>query len=89
MDRRGFLKNLFKMATYGPIAELADTLSEDPNIDKRSGRGTQIVRRTYQRTVMTLPLLGFGMMRLPEKNGEIDQPAAEAMIAYALEHGCN
>lgn len=89
MDRRDFLKNLFKAAVYSSVSGLADTLTEDPNTDKRSGKGTQIVRRTYKSTGITLPLLGFGLMRLPEKESGIDLPAAEAMIESALEHGCN
>ncbi|MBO4632036.1 MAG: aldo/keto reductase [Lentisphaeria bacterium] len=28
-------------------------------------------------------------MRLPEQNGKIDLPAAETMVALAMEHGCN
>ena len=89
MERRDFLKNLFKVAAYSQVAGLADTWQEDINADKHSGKGEQITRRPYKRTGLTLPLLGFGMMRLPEKNGEIDLDAASAMVGKALEHGCN
>lgn len=37
----------------------------------------------------TLSLLGFGAMRLPEKDGEIDVPQVEKMVAMALENGVN
>ncbi len=36
-----------------------------------------------------LSLLGFGAMRLPETNGEIDVAQVEKMVAYAMEHGVN
>ena len=89
MERRDFLKNLFKVAAYSQLAGLADTLQDDVNADKLSGKGEQVIRRPYKRTGLTLPLLGFGTMRLPEKNGGIDLDAASAMIDKALDHGCN
>ena len=91
MDRRSFLKNLFKVAAYSPAAGLTDFPEERPvrEADKRSGRGLQITRRAYKQTGLTLPLLGFGAMRLPEREGKIDFSASEAMIEKALEHGCN
>lgn len=89
MERRDFLKNLFKVAAYSQLAGLADTLQDDINADKSSGEGVQITRRPYRQTGMTLPLLGFGTMRLPEKDGKIDFAAAELLIWRALDHGCN
>ena len=89
MDRRDFLKNLFKVAAYSQVAGFADDLDDDWDADKRSGQGSQIIRRPYKQTSMTLPLLGFGTMRLPEKDGQIDQQQAEFMLGRALDHGCN
>lgn len=37
----------------------------------------------------TLPLLGFGMMRLPESDGKIDRAAAAVMVEKAMTAGCN
>ena len=88
MERRDFLKNLFKVAAYSQIAGLADTLQEDVNADKRSGKGVQITRRPYRQTGMTLPLLGFGAMRLPGKNGKIDL-AAPRLVVHNLIRGTN
>ncbi len=51
--------------------------------------GLQVSRRAYRDTDMTLPRLGFGMMRLPQKDGRIDVAAAEAMVAKAMAAGCN
>jgi len=36
-----------------------------------------------------LSLLGFGCMRLPEKDGQIDVAQVEKMTAYAIGHGVN
>ena len=49
----------------------------------------QVTRRPYRGTDLTLPLLGFGLMRLPQKGGRIDRPIAEAMVAQAMSAGCN
>ena len=49
----------------------------------------QVTRRQYKNTDMTMPLLGFGLMRLPKKDDKIDYGAAEAMVAKAMAAGCN
>jgi len=49
----------------------------------------QVTRRPYRNTEMTMPLLGFGLMRLPQKDGKIDDATAEKMVAKAFEAGCN
>ena len=36
-----------------------------------------------------LSALGFGCMRLPEKDGAVDAPLVEKMTAYAIENGVN
>ena len=36
-----------------------------------------------------LSLLGFGAMRLPEKDGAVDESMVEQMVRYAIEHGVN
>ena len=36
-----------------------------------------------------LSLLGFGAMRLPEKDGQIDQEQVAEMVRYGIEHGVN
>ncbi len=36
-----------------------------------------------------LSLLGFGAMRLPEKDGAVDEALVEKMVAYAMERGVN
>lgn len=39
--------------------------------------------------VMDMPKLGFGMMRLPEKDGEIDLPQVCSMVDAYMEQGMN
>ena len=36
-----------------------------------------------------LSLLGFGCMRLPEKDGKVDVEQVEKMAAYGIGHGVN
>lgn len=36
-----------------------------------------------------LSLLGFGCMRLPEKDGQVDVEQVEEMVAYGMAHGIN
>ena len=50
---------------------------------------TQVTRRPYRNMDMTMPRLGFGMMRLPEKDGKVDEETAEKMVAKAMAAGCN
>jgi len=52
----------------------------------------QVTRRRCKNTGTTVPLLGFGLMRLPqarEDSQDIDYAAAEKMVATAIAHGCN
>ena len=52
-------------------------------------KGLKVTRRPYRNTDMTMPLLGFGLMRLPQKDGKVDYATAEKMVAKAMEAGCN
>ena len=41
---------------------------------------------------LTLPLLGFGAMRLPllaDGSGRVDEARTRDMVAYAMQHGLN
>lgn len=90
MNRREFLKSTLTVAALGSVAHLAGAAENSVNIDKRTGEtGPQVTRRPYKNTGMTLPLLGFGLMRLPQKAGKVDYPIAEAMVARAMKAGCN
>ncbi len=52
-------------------------------------KGLEVTRRPYRNTDMTMPLLGFGLMRLPQKDDRIDDETAERMVAKAMAAGCN
>ena len=90
MNRREFLKSALTVAALAPVTRIVakeGSSSNNGNFPEESDR--QITRRRYKDTGMTLPLLGFGLMRLPQKNGKVDYPTAEAMVAKAMKAGCN
>lgn len=45
--------------------------------------------REIEKTGDMISILGFGCMRLPEKNGRIDKNSATEQIHYAIDHGVN
>lgn len=92
MKRREFIKTSLTAAALAvPVVQLA--AKEGPDGDKSSeGTGAQIARRRYRDTAMTVPLLGYGMMRMPRLSPErpdIDYATAERQIARAMEVGLN
>lgn len=91
MNRRDFLKNAFALAAFAPLLRLG--ANEPMKTDEAASPSkARVVRRRYKNTDLTLPLLGFGMMRLPRISPEkpdIDYAVAEQQIARALEAGCN
>lgn len=56
---------------------------------KNNENNLQVTRRFYKNTSISLPLLGFGLMRLPQKDGKIDYETAETMVDQAMQAGCN
>lgn len=89
MDRRDFLKSALTVAALGSVARLA---GQEAGMDRgrpSNGAETQVTRRRYKDTDMTLPLLGFGLMRLPEKDGKVDRATAQTMVDRAMAAGCN
>ena len=92
MNRREFLKGTLTAAALAPIAKLAAKAGADGNKSSDLAKGPQVTRRQYRNTKLTLPMLGFGMMRLPTLgpgNPEIDYATVEKQIARALEAGVN
>ena len=92
MNRREFLKGTLTAAALAPVAKLAAKAGADGNKTSDLAKGPQVTRRRYKDTSLTLPMLGFGMMRLPTLgpgNPEIDYATVEKQIARALEAGVN
>ena len=92
MNRRDFLKSALTLAALAPLTRLAGKAGADGDKSSDLIKGGQVTRRSYRGTGLTLPLLGFGMMRLPRLNPrapEIDLVEAEKMFRTALEAGVN
>ena len=92
MDRRDFLKSALTLAALAPLAKLHGKAGADGDKSSDIVAGPGVTRRPYKNTAMTLPLLGFGCMRLPRlspDNPEIDAATAAKMIEMAMKAGCN
>ena len=83
MNRREFLKTAFTLAALAPLMRLSAREGADGDKIPDAAAGPQVTRRRYRDTNLTLPLLGFGCMRLPTVSGgpEIDHDVARKMIA--------
>ena len=91
MQRRNFLKGLLAVSLLAPIAKL--TAKSSKSADKKSENSSEPVKIS-SRTIngITVPLLGFGTMRLPRKTkGEpaIDYDETRKLFARAIECGVN
>ena len=79
MNRREFIKGAAALTTLAAVSRLAaqtgvapaDAKSSEPA--KEGEASKKVSRRKYKKTDLTVPLLGYGMMRLPTKNGKIDR----------------
>ena len=92
MNRRDFLKSALTFAALAPLARLQAKAGADGDKSSDIVSGPGVTRRRYKNTAMTLPLLGFGCMRLPRLSP--DQPAIDAntaakMVDMAMRAGCN
>ena len=92
MDRRDFLKSALALAALAPLAKLHAKAGADGDKSSDVVSEPGVTRRRYKETAMTLPLLGFGCMRLPRLSPdkpEIDFDTAAKMIDMAMKAGCN
>lgn len=94
INRRDFLKSALTVAALAPIVRLAaeEGAGEAPGKEQPPGKTADglVSRRRYKNSDLTLPLLGFGMMRLPRtKDGQIDKQTAQKMIDQAMAAGLN
>ena len=88
MNRRDFIKSALTVATLAPLAKVASAAEKGGLMDNTE-KEMKVTRRPYRNTDMTMPLLGFGLMRLPQKDGKVDYATAEKMVAKAMAAGCN
>jgi len=87
MDRREFLKDILLMTAIAPAGAVFAAAADREKGEKAM---PEISRRKFKD--FTLPLLGFGMMRLPRiKAGEpeIDLKSAAALFDRAMKSGIN
>lgn len=92
MNRREFLKSALTLAALSPFAKLYAKEGADGNKISEIAEGIQVTRRQYKNTSQMLPLLGFGLMRLPRiepEKPEIDYNIAKKMIDRAMKAGLN
>ena len=92
MNRRDFLKSALAVAALAPATRLAAKAGMDGDKVSDVIQGAQVTRRRYKNTRLTVPLLGFGCMRLPTLSPDqpqIDYATAGKMIARAMKAGCN
>ena len=85
MDRRDFLKRLLTLAAFAPVSKVTTAIAA-PAVQDEPGK---VSRRRYKNTDLTVPMLGYGMMRLPRLNGEIDIDTVKKQVAIAMKHGVN
>ena len=91
LSRREFLKRLgltsaVAMVEFSPLSALTDNKLAKPN---EPSANNMMTYRVHRNTGDKISLLGYGMMRLPFKDRQIDQELVNAEVKYALEHGVN
>ncbi len=83
MSRREFLRRL----GIGAGSAMALMALEPVNVfaqDKKKAKANRMTYRVQHGSGEQISLLGFGMMRLPNNQEEVDQ-----LVDYAIEHGVN
>ena len=64
-------------------------LDRDAAAHENGDDSVHVKRRLYPASGTELSLLGFGAMRLPTRQGDIDEELAQKMVDYAYRHGVN
>lgn len=98
LSRRDFLRrfgastaSVFALFTLGNVPAYAERAKGKRVSDDNTevGEAGKMSYRLNNKTGDKVSLLGYGMMRLPYKNREIDQEMVNAEVDYALAHGVN
>ena len=86
MKRRDFLKGILTVSMFAPISRLMAKSKKTASSAALSP--VKVVQRTING--ITVPLLGYGTMRLPRNgNDEIDYAKTEKLFSRAMECGVN
>jgi len=80
------LKSCFRLSIVHTLAK--KTTSETIGKDTFAA-GANMLYREMANNGDELSILGFGCMRLPQKDGVIDEERATQQIRYAIDHGVN
>lgn len=93
MNRREFLKSAFAFTALGSVSRLAAQVAPKTAEEVAEAIKTgKVTRRPYKNTDITLPLLGYGLMRMPKLDPakqEIDLATGQNLIDRAMEAGVN
>ncbi|MCI6619508.1 MAG: aldo/keto reductase [Prevotella sp.] len=94
LNRREFIKKLsfgsasaVAMMAFEPIKAIAAPLNEP--LQPVPSPDNNMTYRVNRHTNDKVSLLGYGMMRLPMKDGQIDQEMVNKQVDYAIAHGVN
>ena len=82
MNRRQFLKSAL-FTTIGAVVLSA--------CKKVATQAKSVIQKVSTKKFknLNISVIGFGLMRLPQKDGEIDIDKVQKMVDYAMEHGIN
>ena len=89
LNRREFLKRLGVTSASAVLMVGLGPFSPFGKDEERIVVSNDMTYRVNRKTGDKVSLLGYGMMRLPQKNGRIDQDMVNQEVRYALEHGVN
>ncbi len=91
LSRRSFLRRLglgsasaLSLMALGPLQALAAPLRDDDTPPVSSDTDIKMTYRRQNGSGENISLLGFGMMRLPREQAEVDR-----LVDYAIAHGVN
>ena len=90
MNRREFLKSAAALTALAAMSRLAAQTGIAPaeakssEAAKEGGASKKVARRKFGKTDVMLPLLGYGMLRLPN-----DREAAQKLVDAAMSAGLN
>lgn len=96
LSRREFLKRLgigtfsaAAMLGFEPLSAMAREMENKPSTPTDGEGDIRMTYRVNRHSNDKVSLLGYGMMRLPQKNGKIDQELVNREVDYAIAHGIN